>query len=58
MVLSNDFSRYTMVLSNDFSRSSTLWFFQMTFLGVVHYGSFKYTMVLSNDFSLHYGSLK
>ena len=39
-----------MVLSNDFSRSSTLWFFQMTFLGVtlqmtflgvVHYGSFK-----------------
>ena len=30
-----------MVLSNDFPRSSTLWFFQMTFLGVVHYGSLK-----------------
>ena len=44
-----------MVLSNDFSRSSTLWFFQMTFLGVVHYGLFFQMTFLG---VVHYGSFK
>ena len=48
-----------MVLSNDFSRSSTLWFFQMTFLGVVWF--FQMTLwFFQMTFLgvLHYGSFK
>ena len=43
MVLSNDFSRSSTLwfFQMTFLGVSTLWFFQMTFLGVVHYGSFK-----------------
>ena len=42
-----------MVLSNDISRSSTLWFFKMTFLGVVHW-FFQITFLGV----VHYGSFK